>query len=562
MPTTPPIKVPIVGEDRTATALRSATGNINRLGATARSALGMFGVGIGVTAFTRLANEAIQYGSSITDAATATRVGIEEFQVLKYAGQQAGAQISNITTALTAIQKAANDASNGLATYTRAFDALGIEVESFRKLSPDRQFEELGRAMVSAEDEATAYASVLDIIGRRNAPRLMEVLQRLGTDGFDSVTEAAKRAGQVMSDDTARSMDIAADALARFNTRTKVFTAESLGKAALGWDAFAKTIKYMAADGRDMGDAFDAALTEMAQDYVSAQKSAERLVDTQKKLNEEIESTPLVLDQTATAVIRLNALMEKTQFENLSPVDQLQFLRRTIMEINVELLNLKAVGLEGTEKWIDASTRLITTESQLLQLEQSRTTALDALKSQYTDLVKEHESLFKSDAENLADLRSEIDQLSDALKTLDPDSEDFYKTATERMQKMIELKREMNSLDQQAETTREQQKLDMLSSLGISGSASTGGINAAPTDQRSNSHLMGDYSDTAFASPWAAVGTLADPQAATTLATDSAAQSISSGADSASALLTEVADYMQQLVTGLETLKSQVANAL
>jgi len=181
------VNLRIGATDKTGTAFRSAQTKMNTLASTAKSMAGALGMGLGVAAFTRLAKSAIDYGSAITDAAAATRVGIEEYQVLKYLAQETGAGMDKMTTALAKIQKAVNDASNGLTTYTRAFEALGINVEEFQQLSPERQFIEIGKGVVNAKDQAKAYASALDIIGSRNAPKLMEALRTLGTDGWDVV---------------------------------------------------------------------------------------------------------------------------------------------------------------------------------------------------------------------------------------------------------------------------------------------------------------------------------------------------------------------------------------
>jgi len=224
------VNIRIGATDKTATAFRSAETRMKTLAGQAKSMAGMLGMGIGVAAFARLAKSAIDYGSAITDAAAATRLGIEEYQILKFAAQEAGAGMDKVTTASAKIQKATNDAINGLTTYTRAFDALGINVEEFQRLSPDQQFTELGRAMVNSKDQAVAYASVLDIIGSRNAPRLMEVLQKLGTDGWDKVAESARTAGQVMSEETAQNMDSAADALERAGTRITSAAATAMSK--------------------------------------------------------------------------------------------------------------------------------------------------------------------------------------------------------------------------------------------------------------------------------------------------------------------------------------------
>jgi myosin heavy subunit len=567
MPTTPPIKVPIVGEDRTATALRSATGNINRLGATARSALGMFGVGIGVTAFTRLANEAIQYGSSITDAATATRMGIEEYQVLSAVAQDAGAGMDKVTTASAKMQKAANDAQNGLTTYVRAFDALGVNIAKFKQLSPERQFEVLGRAMVNSEDQATAYASVLDIIGSRNAPRLMEMLQRLGVDGFDNLSAAMIRSGRVMDEETAKRMDKAADTLLVFKTRATIVAADvsealmdtvaaegrffsniasGMNPVTAVYEAFASQTEKINERYEKMADGA-ATAADANQDLAAAVGDLNQQMEQQTALQKLVDADMQAQSKSFLAArLEYEKLQSAYESKTTSPADNAEDLRDRARAAVERMDQLE----KYSEGWYLVGQELYKIQTELNGIDQSTASAREEQEA----LLREQQLIINPLQES-ALLQREITELKAELLQLD---------GLEAEEKRIELLEKQNRLLQIQKSNQEDAEAARQRSINalLGTAASTGGINADPTDQRSTSHLMGDYSATAFASPWAAAGTIADPQAATTLATDSAAQSISSGADSASALLTEVADYMQQLVTGLETLKSQVANAL
>lgn len=225
MPTVPAIRVPIVGEDRTARAIRSAEKNIRGLSRTTKTVMGTLGVGIGVTTFTRMASQAVQYGSALTDAATATNTHVEALQALRFAAQEAGASEQQLDMALVRAQKSAVDAANGLSTYTRAFDALGINVQQFMHLPTERKLEMIAQSMRNADDQQRAYSAAMDILGTRNAPRLMEVLQRLSSEGFEGISESARKAGQVMSGETAQAMDELADAMAALNTQSKNFFA-------------------------------------------------------------------------------------------------------------------------------------------------------------------------------------------------------------------------------------------------------------------------------------------------------------------------------------------------
>ena len=332
------INLKIGATDKTGTAFRSAETGMKRLAGSAKMLAGSLGMAFGaaavVTGLTRLAKGAIDYGSAITDAAAATRVGVEEWQVLKYGAQEAGTSMDKVTLTLAKIQKATNDAKNGLTTYTRAFDALGINVDEFQRLSPDQQFVELGRAMVNSKDQATAYASVMDIIGSRNAPQLMEVLKKLGTDGFDSLAEAARNAGQVMSEETAKNMDDAADAIARAGTRITTAAAgalskwmefnEYIGKTLASWDQVeihAPTISGTDANGNTL-----LPMPELSEDQTKRIKEgtaadAERLGIKGSLLEKQREETAAIIE-TGEAIAALGEISSEATDVQLSNLEQ------------------------------------------------------------------------------------------------------------------------------------------------------------------------------------------------------------------------------------------------
>jgi len=198
------------------------------------------GLVIGVGTITRLANNAIQAGSAITDMATATQTGVEAVQALNYAAIQAGASQEQMANLLVRANKSANDAARGLSTATDAFELLNIDAQAFINLPTERKLEVLGRAFVEAGEGTREFGSLMDLLGTRNAPKLLEVLQRLGTEGFDAVAQEARNAGQVMREDTAQALDEAADAIEAFKTSVTV----NIGEAIVFWkDLFAEIKK-------------------------------------------------------------------------------------------------------------------------------------------------------------------------------------------------------------------------------------------------------------------------------------------------------------------------------
>jgi len=210
------------------TRIRKSLMGIKASAGAVTSALTGLGGIASVGGLSYMAKTAIDAGSAITDMATATGTGIEQLQVLTAAADDAGASHEQMSNLLVRANKSANDAARGLSTAKDAFAQLNIDAETFIDLPTERKLEILGQAIVNAEGDVRAYGSALDLLGTRNAPKLMEVLQRLGTEGFDVMAQQAREAGLVMESETAKRLDAAADEIERFKRRGTILFGEAI----------------------------------------------------------------------------------------------------------------------------------------------------------------------------------------------------------------------------------------------------------------------------------------------------------------------------------------------
>ena len=214
-------KIRITAQDKTKAAIRQVQRNLSGLKSAAgmaSAALGGLGGALTISGLYRISTSAINAGSAITDMAVATNTGVEQLQALTFAAQEAGASQEQMANLLVRVQKSAADAKRGLSTAKEAFKLLNISVDEFIEMSPEQMLEQVGKALVDAGDDTRAYGAALDLLGTRNAPKLMEVMKRLGSEGFGSVEDAARDANQVMSEDTAQALDELADKAERAKT--------------------------------------------------------------------------------------------------------------------------------------------------------------------------------------------------------------------------------------------------------------------------------------------------------------------------------------------------------
>ena len=208
--------------------------------------------------------------------------------------------------------------------------------------------EAVGKALVNAEGDTRAYGAALDLLGTRNAPKLMEVMKRLGTDGFDMISSKAKAAGQVMSEELAQDMDATADALERFGTRMTNISAVIVSKVLDIADAFG-TMAGAAVYGLD-----DKGLREFARTQLREEGAFEGLkgrggaAQINKMIDERMEAIRLA-EARAQAKATRQAGRETNPATMLSETAQTATNQMT--DLNAEILKLN-VGMNNASEAI------------------------------------------------------------------------------------------------------------------------------------------------------------------------------------------------------------------
>lgn len=199
------------------TARRSATNFTRGVG-------GQFAAAAGIAGMGAMVNKGVQLGGTLSDLSAQLRINVEDLQVLQFAAQEAGVESSILERGLRNLQLRTQEATEGNQSYADAFDALGLNMFEFNALPTEEKFIAIAEAAQDATDENEAYNAVAILVGQRAGPALTEVLGRVAHN-YDNVKQAAHDAGQVMTRDTAESMDRLADNVERLNTRFTIIAA-------------------------------------------------------------------------------------------------------------------------------------------------------------------------------------------------------------------------------------------------------------------------------------------------------------------------------------------------
>lgn len=208
---------------------------------------GQFTAVLGAASLAGLSKSAIDLGSKISDLGTQLRIGTDELQVLQHAAREAGVPATDLEVALKKLTTASQEAANGNAQLHANFSRLNINLDEFLNLPTERKMEALGKAFVNAGESQEAFTAVSKILGESAGPRLTEVLQRMGYEGFDSMAEAAKNAGAIMDKDTIKALDMLADKLEVGKNRLLVAFAPAIVFAVTQLMRFATFVKQAGA---------------------------------------------------------------------------------------------------------------------------------------------------------------------------------------------------------------------------------------------------------------------------------------------------------------------------
>lgn len=152
----------------------------------------------------------VQAGDEVHKMAQRTGFATETLSELRYAAEISGADITALEKGIKKMSKTIVDAGDGLTTYVRAFERIGIEVKDLESLNPEEQFMKIGNAIASVEDPTIRTASAMDIFGRAGTQLLP--LFNQGVDGMEELRQKARELGIVFDQEAANKAARLADA--------------------------------------------------------------------------------------------------------------------------------------------------------------------------------------------------------------------------------------------------------------------------------------------------------------------------------------------------------------
>jgi len=156
-----------------------------------------------------------QMGDAVQKMALRTGFSTEALSELKHAADISGASLETLEKGIKKMSKTIVDASDGLATYVRSFEKIGLTAEELMELSPEEQFDKITMAIAALENPTLRAAVAQDIFGRAGT-QLLPLLDA-GADGIAELREEAHKLGIVFDQEAANKAAEFTDALTRLN---------------------------------------------------------------------------------------------------------------------------------------------------------------------------------------------------------------------------------------------------------------------------------------------------------------------------------------------------------
>jgi len=148
-----------------------------------------------------LVREYAKAGDEVHKMGLRTGFTAERLSELQYAAQISGTNLNALEKGVKRMAKTITDASEGMTTYQRAFDRIGVNYEELARLKPEQQFDAIAEAIARVEDPTIRAATAQDIFGRAGT-QLLPLFDQ-GVDGMRRLSEKAHELGRIYDEEAA-----------------------------------------------------------------------------------------------------------------------------------------------------------------------------------------------------------------------------------------------------------------------------------------------------------------------------------------------------------------------
>jgi len=225
-------------DDRATSKMKGLETSMDSMGKKfAKTGAIMVAAGAAITAgLFKMADSYTKAGDEVAKMAKRTGFTTESLSELRHAAKLSGSDISALEKGVKRMSSSIEDAKDGLETYTRSFDKLGISIDEIKDMAPEEQFWTIANALADLEDETTKAALAQDFFGRAGTDLLP--MLAAGTDGIAAMRQEAHDLGIVFDAEAAAKAEAFQDSLTKLKGALAGLGAEiidDLTPIMMGW---------------------------------------------------------------------------------------------------------------------------------------------------------------------------------------------------------------------------------------------------------------------------------------------------------------------------------------
>lgn len=177
----------------------------------------------------------------VSEASAAAGMTTDQWQAMGAAARDAGVDDDKLLASLSRLRDMQGKLIQGDKAAAAAFQNMGLKLDEVAKADTATLLEMIAKKIKDSGDNAVILSQAMDLLGAKAAPKLMEALRRLGSEGFQKMISDAKEAGQVLDSAVIQSLKDAEDEIARWKRSVVTHFGEALGAINIFFRALKKS---------------------------------------------------------------------------------------------------------------------------------------------------------------------------------------------------------------------------------------------------------------------------------------------------------------------------------
>ena len=200
---------------------RNASRSINGIGRNVRGLTNHIGLlsgalaGLSVAGFGAMIKSSIDAADQIGKLSTRLGASTEALSEYRHVAELSGVSFNTLTMGWQRMTRRVAEAAQGTGEAVKALEELNLNAVELSQLAPDRQFEEITRALSGLNNQADKVRLAMKLFDSEGVS-LIQTMEG-GVEGLEKMREEARRLGKSMTEDAVKGAENAKDAMARFD---------------------------------------------------------------------------------------------------------------------------------------------------------------------------------------------------------------------------------------------------------------------------------------------------------------------------------------------------------